>query len=181
MPHASENSNPVIRILQRNLVYSPDTGLLTWKINKRGRRFKAGDEAGYTRQSKCTSYRMLNICGEKIFAHIAAWAMYYDEWPINEIDHEDGNGLNNAILNLRDVTHAVNVQNQRMHSNNKSGSSGVRWFEGSQKWRTEIKSNGRTVHLGLFNTIEEASQAYQKAKESLGYHHLHGTVKQTAH
>ena len=96
-----------------------------------------------------------------------------------EIDHIDGNGLNNRKRddggNLRVVTHLQNTHNQRTRSNNTSGFKGVSWHKASSKWRAQIKLNGRQRFLGLYATAETAHEAYQNASE-----HFHGDFGRTA-
>lgn len=167
-----ENNDPMIRILHRNLAYDSVTGSLTWR-RSRGRRCIAGTEAGCIRPHRRTLYKTIRICGELLYAHRIAWALYYGVWPDDEIDHEDGNGLNNAIDNLRDATTAINSRNCRMYNNNKSGATGVSWVISRKKWIAQIAK----VHLGYFATIEEASTAYETAKALHGFHSTHGAVK----
>lgn len=173
-----ENSDPLIRILQRNLKYDPMTGNMTWRVSKKNG-VKIGDEAGSIMKSdgKRTSYRKVTICGETLLAHRIAWALHYGKWPKGEIDHEDGNGLNISIGNLRDVTPTVNKQNSRMYASNTSGFTGVYWDKHRRKWQVEIKVSGKKVYLGRFATIEQASAAYENAKVLHEFHQLHGTVK----
>ena len=50
---------------------------------------------------------------------------------------------------------------------NSSGFRGVSWEKKRQKWHAQIKLNGKTKHLGRFNTAEQAYNAYLKAKKEL--------------
>ena len=84
-----------------------------------------------------------------------------------EIDHRDGDGLNNRRENLRMATHAQNVRNRRKPTNNKSGVKGVYWRKDIRKWAAMIKLNGRNLHLGLFPQISEAAAAYARASSDL--------------
>lgn len=78
-----------------------------------------------------------------------------------EIDHIDGNGLNNMRGNLRFVTHRQNMLNKKMYSNNTSGVTGVSWHEASKKWRAYARLDKNLIHLGLFDKKREASIAYK--------------------
>lgn len=83
--------------------------------------------------------------------------------PVNgqEVDHVNGNGLDNREENLRIVTHRKNQQNQ--HRAKTSRFVGVSWFKNLQKWRAAIYEDGVKQHLGLFNEEIDAATAYQTA------------------
>lgn len=84
-----------------------------------------------------------------------------------EIDHRDGNGLNNRRKNLRSATHSENTYNRRVNKNNTSGLKGVYWYKRAQKWMARIGVNGNREYLGLFETPEEAHAAYCAASRKL--------------
>jgi hypothetical protein len=82
-----------------------------------------------------------------------------------EVDHIDGNTLNNSRSNLRICTHAENMRNIRLRSDNKSGLKGA--YRHGNKWAAYIRLNGKTRFLGYFGTAEEAHTAYRKAADEL--------------
>jgi hypothetical protein len=98
------------------------------------------------------------------YAHRLAWLYVYGKWPVNQIDHIDGNRANNAVANLREVSNAENAQNRRK-SRSKSGFLGVR--KENSKWLAEIKVNYKPIRIGLFSTPEEAHEAYILTKRRL--------------
>jgi len=77
------------------------------------------------------------------------------------VDHKDGDGLNNQRSNLRRSSALQNSQNQRLSRRNKSGFKGV-FFKGP-KWMASIRMNGRSTHLGMFDSAEAAALAYDAA------------------
>jgi hypothetical protein len=92
-----------------------------------------------------------------------------------QVDHIDGNGLNNQRDNIRAVTPSQNSQNQRIKANNKSGIKGVRWDKIRCKWVAEIGVNRKGVHLGRFDAKEDAASAYATASAR-----IHGNFGRTS-
>lgn len=80
-----------------------------------------------------------------------------------EVDHIDGNGLNNQKSNLRLCTHSQNVMNRKLNKNNKSGIKGVDFHAASRKWRARIRTKTKLIHLGCFLEKEDAVKAYEEA------------------
>lgn len=81
------------------------------------------------------------------------------------VDHIDGNGLNNQRKNLRPATKQQQAINRPLRSDNKSGHKGVYWFKSCNKWRAQIKVDGKRKSLGLYEDIEDAIKAYETAAE----------------
>lgn len=85
-----------------------------------------------------------------------------------DVDHINGNGLDNRKENLRVVTHAENL----MNSKSRGGTSkfkGVYWNVRDNIWVARITKNYKGIHIGYFKTEIEAAMAYdQKAKELFG-------------
>jgi AP2 domain/HNH endonuclease len=75
-----------------------------------------------------------------------------------EIDHVDGNGLNNQRANLARVTHAQNTRKSRTRKDSVSGAKGV-CLRPSGKWRAYFYRDGRQVSVGEFPTKEIAAEA----------------------
>jgi hypothetical protein len=98
-------------------------------------------------------------CGRKMYMHreIMQPASHV------EVDHIDGDGLNNLRENLRVATASQNAKNRRALRFGVSGLKGVVWHVGTQKWQAQIGVNGRTVYLGLFDSAENAAAAYAAA------------------
>lgn len=87
----------------------------------------------------------------------------------SEVDHINGNSLDNRKVNLRVCDRSQNLANRGKFKNNKSGYKGVCWNKNSKKWMAQIQFKKKLTRLGDFTDILEAAKAYdKKAKE------LHG-------
>lgn len=115
----------------------------TWYVET-----KAADASG-KRQTKRLHRLLMNAAGDA------------------EVDHVNGDGLDNRRCNLRLATHAENGRNRRLAVNNTSGYRGVTWRKKEQKWSAKIRHDRRTHWLGLFDSPELAAAEYQKAAERL--------------
>jgi len=73
------------------------------------------------------------------------------------IDHDNNNPLNNRFSNLKLMTLSNNVSKQ-----GKNKYKYIHWHKASNKWRFQIRENGKLKHFGLFSTIEEALEARKK-------------------
>jgi hypothetical protein len=83
------------------------------------------------------------------------------------VDHKNGNTLDNRRENLRVCTNAENTRNQPDRRRSKAGYRGV--VQAGDRFKAKIMHEGKNIHIGYFNTAEEASQAYErKAKELFG-------------
>ena len=147
--------------LKEYLYYNSETGVFTW-IKLSGRRARVGDIAG----SNCNGYLTLNFNGRKYYAHRLAWFYMYGYWPAFEIDHINRVKSDNRSCNLRESTRSQNLQNSQISIDNLSGHKGINWEPDRNKWLVRICINGKSHHIGRFNTMEDAIRAYTtKAKQ----------------
>lgn len=148
-----------IEELKQVLSYDQDTGKFTW-TDKAARVSMRNKKAGATDARGCV---YIKINKKSFMAHRLAWLFVYGEFPNGIIDHINGNPSDNRICNLRDVSHAVNLQNQtKPMSNNKNGYLGV--SPTGNKWQSQITVNKKKLHLGTFEKPELAHAAYLIAK-----------------
>lgn len=90
------------------------------------------------------------------------------------VDHISRNTLDNRKCNLRICTRQENSRNCKNMNTNKSGYKGVGFKKDQNKWRARISFNNKSIHLGYFDTPEEAYEAYCKASKK--YHGEFGRI-----
>jgi hypothetical protein len=148
-----------VSLVKLHLEYDPETGIFRTKTNRRN--IHVGDVVGSPDKQ---GYIITTIFKRPIKLHRAAWALVHGAWPNGQIDHIDGDKANNRIENLRVATNAQNKQNISKPASNNSGYLGVSFHRASGKWAANIKTNGKSIYLGLHETPEDASTAYRTAK-----------------
>lgn len=153
----------------------PETGVLTWRADRpashfasdqKARRYQAllsGRLSGNAGTVNRNGYRIVGVnYGGKVFklsAHRIVWALHTGDWPKLHIDHINRVRTDNRISNLRDVSHAVNMQNRAPSKDGSAGSTGVRQRKGG-RYAAYINNGGRQRHLGVFDTEAQAHAAY---------------------
>lgn len=143
------------------LSYDPMTGEFRWASSHGN--VVAGSPAG---NQVASGYMVVGLAGEKYRAHRLAWFITHGAWPAGTIDHINGDRADNRLANLRDVPHAINMQNIRKPTAaNKSGVLGVYWSERRQGWMAAISVDGKKKDAGPFKTMERAVAARQRLKD----------------
>ena len=157
-------------ILRSVLDYDQETGAFTWRIAVV--QHKAGEQAGF---ATANGYLKIGIAGREVFAHRLAWLWMTGAWPENDVDHIDGDRTNNRWTNLRAATRGENLQNQRVARSNNQHSKllGASLHKQTGKWLAQIKYQGKHEYIGLFDTVEEAHEAYVARKRQV---HTHGVL-----
>lgn len=151
--------------LRELLHYDPETGLFTWRQNRRGH-IRIGDVAGFARSD---GYVRIVVDQRRAWAHRLVWLYVHGEWPTQQIDHINGNPSDNRLANLRDVAPRINMQNERQGRRRKGPGQllGAHWCATSGRWKSSINVNAKPLHIGVFNTEQQAHDAYIAAKRRL--------------
>jgi len=143
--------------------YNPEDGSLKWKIQRRGRARK-GSKAGTVHPK---GYIRISVDNIDYLAHRIIWILVNGNIPENSVvDHINGIPSDNRLSNLRLTTAQGNVHNQvDAHKGNASKLIGASFNKPTGKWLSRIKLNGKDKYIGLFETPEEAHEAYMKHKK----------------
>lgn len=122
-----------------------------------------GYASGYAVRTSKTTEETGNWKSRRIMMHRAILEYHGHCLEGLEVDHIDGNRLNNVKSNLRPATRQQNAANRSRHNNNTSGTAGVHYHKLSGKWRATITYKGRCIELGLFAEKSDAIAARKKA------------------
>ena len=148
--------------------YDPLTGVMKWKWRYNLRPQAStwnGRNAGNQIVGKDgKGYFAVQLYKRKYRAHRVAWAHFYGQWPILDLDHINGDKTDNRIENLREATVAQNGHNVGLTSRNTSGVRGVFWHKGARKWQAGICYLGQEIYLGLYVKLEDAIKRRQEAE-----------------
>lgn len=149
--------------LRALFTYDQDTGVFTRRV--RSANVLAGSVAG----SLSHGYMRIGVDGRQYAAHRLVILYVEGEFPPDQIDHINGVRTDNRLANLRHASNSVNGQNKRraLISNKSCGLLGASFHKGAGKWSAQIKTNGKSKHLGLFESADMAHAAYLVAKRSL--------------
>jgi len=148
--------------------YDPVSG---WLYRKTGR--NAGKRAGSGRVgNKNDAYRIVYALGAHHYEHRLVWALMTGESFFGQIDHIDGDGLNNRWANLRVVSDVENKRNRPRQKNSTGIILGVTPHRGG--YRARIGLEGNYMDLGTHRCQFEAICARKSAEARLGYSQNHG-------
>lgn len=142
--------------------YNQLTGELFWKVGKSN--VPAGQLVGnlYRNPRRGKYVLQVGVDGKTYYCHRIIYLWVTGKLPA-EIDHIDGNPMNNKFSNLRDATHAQNSRNSGLRRDNKIRLKGVRVQLRTGKYESHITVGGKQIHLGTFPTPELAHAAYCEA------------------
>lgn len=137
--------------LKNILRYDPETGDFYWIKPING--VKPFSKAGHM----VHKYLCICINKRKYRAHRLAWLYTNGEWPENDIDHVNGNPVDNRIDNLREATRSQNNYNTKIRTDNNSGHKNVSWHKQRNKWTVRFRIDGKYKSYGLYDCLELAS------------------------
>lgn len=162
-----------VEFAKANFHYDPESGLLCKVINGVLKPCLHANDKGYL-----CAY----IGNRRVVAHRVAWALMTGKFPVEGLDHIDGDRTNNRWSNLREANPTQNMCNsatKRKVNDLPRGVVPVKKVRSSFLARIQFKK--RNITLGVFPTPEEAGEVYQLAAEMLhgsyAYHLGQGAKK----
>lgn len=117
-------------------------------------------------------YKRVSINGNRYLLHKLVFLYVDGFYPDDEVDHIDGNMLNNKYNNLRYVGKRLNRFNLRKYKNNSTGFSGISIKNG--KYYCLVQKDKKRYFRGYFETLEEAVLVRDILYKELDFHENHG-------
>jgi hypothetical protein len=148
--------------LKAILSYDPEAGTF--------RRLNTGKLTGHVQKQ---GYAVIQIMRKRHKRSRLAWLYMTGEWPAAMVDHRNGDRSDDRWSNLRAAAHGQNQRNSR--GRRPDCLKGAFWHKRDQRWRAQIYLNSRPIHLGYFDSEEEAHAAYCEAAKK-----YHGDFARTA-
>jgi hypothetical protein len=124
-----------------------------WQFQREGHR-----RTGYAVRIQRTGEKRSHLCMHRLVATRSGLVI-----DGKQLDHVDGDGLNNCRGDLRVSTTSQNHANRRRNRNNTSGFKGVTWNKRWKKWVAQIEVAGQNLYLNGFDDPRDAARAYNEA------------------
>lgn len=148
-----------------------EDGVLVRKRASMGNNIYAGRLVGNLNAkalgSRNARYITTKIRGQHWCVHKLIYLYHHGYMP-EQLDHINGNTLDNRIENLRPATSAENMRNRKIFVNNKSGCKGVCWHNRISKWQVSVGVNKKQKHIGYFDDLELAELVALESRDK--YH-----------
>ena len=156
------------------LTYFPLTGEFIWAQRpKNANRINIGGVAGH--QSN-TGYTQIRLYKYLYYAHRLAFLYMTGVFPLEQVDHINGDPSDTRWSNLRLATPTENQRNTAISKNNTSGVLGVCWDKRKSAWLVRIRDSNKEKFIGYFKELADAAIARKAAEQLYGYHPNHGRI-----
>ena len=140
------------------------SGRLWWVDASKYHRPLVGKEAGHVRRGRRNkNYWVVRISGISYLRSHLIMALATGRWPDDEVDHKNGNSLDDSITNLRHATRQQNSQNIKTRKRLSSLPMGIRLMP-SGRYQARITIDKRQTYLGTFASVDDAKEMYQRAR-----------------
>lgn len=142
-----------------------ETGICIWKDATKHHRRLNGKVAGFPRPSHSGKiYWLIKINGIPYKRAQLILTVATGEWPVETVDHIDGNSLNDRAENLRHATVTQNAWNHKKRSKKSDCPMGVRITQ-QGRYQARIAVNKKQIYLGVYDSPDKASEVYQLARK----------------
>ena len=157
---------PPIEVLEKikTSLYVDEDSRLRWA--KKHHKGQINDLLGlYTKKNGGHRMCAFSVNG-KVSSYLESnviWFLRTGVWELNTIEHKDGDPTNNEPSNLRLSTHAENMRNTKIRTDNTSGVKGV--VRMRQNWQVRIQTNNKTYVAGTYKSLETAKIVRKLAEQ----------------
>ncbi|MCZ8945243.1 HNH endonuclease, partial [Escherichia albertii] len=127
---------------------------------------RAGDEIKTSING--SGYRQVCFAGIQMFVHVVVFALHNKRMPLKNIDHINGNRLDNSPKNLREASRIANSRNQKTKCNSRSGIKNVLWNKQKNKWAVQVRTDFGRLYFGNYEDLELACLV---ASEAINKYH----------
>jgi len=157
---------PSLAYLQTRISVDPVAGRVYWIDATKHHAPLNGKEAGSPRKNSRSGkiYWHVKVDSLPIKRSHLVFLFAHGRWPDLQIDHINGDSLDDRIANLREATITQNAWNHNTRRKSSSTPMGVRVTR-SGKYQARIAVNKKQIAIGIFDTPEMASQAYQQKRK----------------
>ncbi|MEN3238292.1 HNH endonuclease signature motif containing protein [Methylobacterium ajmalii] len=147
-----------VEMLKSLLVYNPATGVFYWIQPKVLQKLRPDGRAGSLGRN---GYEYIRVNGKLYLSHRLAILYMTGSRPEADVDHINGDTSDNRWVNLRGATRQQNLWNSSPRAKKIVRQKGVWRYK--QGYRASIYVDGRSRHLGVYSSAEEAHAAYAAA------------------
>jgi hypothetical protein len=153
------NKLPSVEFLNKHLSYNPDTG----NIFRITGRYKGRSAGAVSVKGRQVIDLVIDGKNFKFYSSRIAWKIFYKKEPSYQIDHINGDKLDDRISNLREVTNSQNQCNSKKRNNNRPYKGVFRRKnskgEDYKDWTYQIRIDYKLYQVSGFATAEEAFEA----------------------
>ena len=160
----------ILKISDISDAFDVDTvsGRMFWKKPSKFHKEKTGKEAGTPQHMGGDKRYWVIRWNKKTYKRSRLiYFFVHGKWPAPCVDHINGNSLDDRPINLREATVMQNAWNHKSRSRRIKLPMGVRKITKSGRFQARIAYNKKMIHLGAYDTPEEASIAYQNKRRQL--------------
>lgn len=158
---------PSLEYLKTRIAVDIESGKAYWIDATKHHKALNGKEAGSPRRNGSGKYYWhVKIDSLAIKRSHIVFLFATGKWPALQIDHRNGNSLDDGFKNLREATQTQNAWNHKGRSKATDLPMGIRKLS-SGMFQARIACNKKTQTIGTFSTAESALSAYQEKRNEL--------------